>query len=56
MNILVIGCGVSGLTTGLCLLEAGHSVSIWAKDLHHLLPPTLLQHSGIPTKLILLIR
>jgi len=33
VNILVIGCGVSGLTTGLCLLEAGHTVSIWAKDL-----------------------
>lgn len=33
MNILVIGCGVSGLTTGLCLLEAGHTVSIWAKEL-----------------------
>lgn len=33
MDILVIGCGVSGLTTGLCLLEAGHSVSIWAKEL-----------------------
>lgn len=33
MDILVIGCGVSGLTTGLCLLEAGHSVTIWARDL-----------------------
>lgn len=33
MNILVIGCGVSGLTTGLCLLDAGHTVQIWAKDL-----------------------
>ncbi len=33
MNMLVIGCGVSGLTTGLCLLEAGHTVSIWAKEL-----------------------
>lgn len=29
----MIGCGVSGLTTGLCLLEAGHNVRIWAKDL-----------------------
>src|SRR6266849_2962280 len=33
MNILVIGCGVSGLTTGLSLLEAGHIVTIWAKEL-----------------------
>ena len=33
MNILVIGCGVSGLTTGLSLLDAGHSVTIWARDL-----------------------
>jgi len=33
MNILVIGCGVSGLTTGLSLLEAGHTVTIWAKEL-----------------------
>jgi D-amino-acid oxidase len=32
MNILVIGCGVSGLTSALCLLESGHSVSIWAKQ------------------------
>lgn len=33
MDILIIGCGVSGLTTGLCLLEAGHTVRIWAKEL-----------------------
>lgn len=33
MDILVIGCGVSGLTTGLCLLEAGHRVQIWAREL-----------------------
>lgn len=33
MDILVIGCGVSGLTSGLRLLEAGHSVTIWAKEL-----------------------
>ena len=32
MNILVIGCWVSGLTSALCLLEAGQSVSIWAKE------------------------
>lgn len=33
MDILVIGCGVNGLTTGLSLLEAGHSLQIWAKEL-----------------------
>jgi D-amino-acid oxidase len=33
LDILVIGCGVSGLTTGLRLQEAGHRVSIWAKTL-----------------------
>ncbi|MGH2479208.1 MAG: FAD-dependent oxidoreductase [Ktedonobacteraceae bacterium] len=33
MDILVIGCGVSGLTTGLCLLEAGYSTHIWAREL-----------------------
>ncbi len=33
MDILVIGCGVSGLTSGLRLLEAGYSVTIWAKEL-----------------------
>ena len=33
MNILIIGCGVSGLTTGLALLDAGYEVTIWARDL-----------------------
>ncbi len=33
LDVLVIGCGVSGLTTGLLLQEAGHRVSIWAKTL-----------------------
>ncbi len=32
MDILVIGAGVSGLTTGVRLLQAGHSVTIWAKS------------------------
>jgi D-amino-acid oxidase len=33
MDILVVGCGVSGLTTALLLREAGHDVSIWARAL-----------------------
>jgi D-amino-acid oxidase len=33
MEILIIGCGVSGLSTGVRLLEAGHGVRIWAKAL-----------------------
>src|SRR5258705_6283266 len=33
MEILVLGAGVSGLTTGLRLLEEGHSVRVWAKAL-----------------------
>jgi D-amino-acid oxidase len=33
MRIIVIGCGISGLTTGLCLIRDGHHVSIWAESL-----------------------
>lgn len=33
MEILVIGCGVSGLTSGIALQRAGHRVAIWAKAL-----------------------
>jgi D-amino-acid oxidase len=33
MEIVVIGGGVIGLTTGICLLEAGHAVRICARDL-----------------------
>ncbi|MBO0781941.1 MAG: FAD-binding oxidoreductase [Ktedonobacteraceae bacterium] len=33
MDILVIGCGVSGLSTALCLLREGHHVRIWAREL-----------------------
>ncbi|MGO8949363.1 MAG: FAD-dependent oxidoreductase [Ktedonobacterales bacterium] len=33
MDTLVIGAGVSGLTTGVELLRAGHAVTIWAKAL-----------------------
>jgi D-amino-acid oxidase len=32
-DVIVIGCGVSGLSTGIRLLEAGHRVSIWSRDL-----------------------
>ncbi len=30
---LVVGCGVSGLTSGIRLLEAGYGVRIWAREL-----------------------
>jgi D-amino-acid oxidase len=33
VEILVLGCGVSGLTTALTLLDAGHAPRIWARDL-----------------------
>jgi D-amino-acid oxidase len=33
MNVLIIGCGVSGLSCGIRLLEAGFSAQIWARDL-----------------------
>lgn len=33
MHALVLGAGVSGLSTGITLLRAGHEVTIWAKDL-----------------------
>src|SRR5437016_5736529 len=33
MRIIVLGCGVSGLSSGIRLQEAGHEVTIWSKDL-----------------------
>jgi D-amino-acid oxidase len=33
MDVLVLGCGVSGLTTALCLQRVGYHVRIWAKEL-----------------------
>jgi D-amino-acid oxidase len=33
MEVLIIGAGVSGLTTGLALLRGGHQVRIWAAAL-----------------------
>ena len=33
MDTLVIGCGVSGLSCGIRLLEAGFAAQIWARDL-----------------------
>ncbi len=32
-RILILGAGVSGLSTGILLLQEGHNVHIWAKDL-----------------------
>lgn len=32
-HILVLGAGVSGLSTGIVLLQKGYKVTIWAKDL-----------------------
>jgi len=30
--VVVVGAGVSGLTTAICLAEAGHDVRVWAAD------------------------
>jgi D-amino-acid oxidase len=35
MEVIVVGCGVSGLSCGVRLLEAGYAVRIWARDLPH---------------------
>lgn len=34
-NITVIGCGISGMTTGICLLEAGYKVTIITEKFPH---------------------
>lgn len=41
-NVLVIGAGVSGLTTALSLLRAGHAVTIWSKETAGEFPSTSL--------------
>jgi D-amino-acid oxidase len=33
MHVVLLGCGVSGLSCGVRLLEAGHTVEIWAREL-----------------------
>lgn len=33
MFVIVLGCGVSGLSCGVRLLEAGHSVEVWGREL-----------------------
>lgn len=33
MRVVILGCGVSGLSCGVRLLEAGHPVDIWAREL-----------------------
>ncbi|MFY0529167.1 FAD-dependent oxidoreductase [Archangium gephyra] len=33
MRVVILGCGVSGLSCGVRLLEAGHPVEIWAREL-----------------------
>ncbi|KFA93451.1 FAD-dependent oxidoreductase [Archangium violaceum] len=33
MRVVIFGCGVSGLSCGVRLLEAGHAVEIWAREL-----------------------
>ncbi|WP_257449112.1 FAD-dependent oxidoreductase [Archangium lipolyticum] len=33
MHLVILGCGVSGLSCGVRLLEAGHSVELWAREL-----------------------
>jgi D-amino-acid oxidase len=32
-QVIVVGCGVSGLTSAIRLLESGYAVAIWARDL-----------------------
>ena len=39
-NVLILGAGVSGLTTALTLLRSGHKVTIWSKEPDGYLPAT----------------
>jgi D-amino-acid oxidase len=32
MHVVILGCGVSGLSCGVRLLEAGHTVELWARE------------------------
>jgi D-amino-acid oxidase len=40
-SVVVVGAGVSGLTTGICLAEAGRLVRVWAAE-----PPQLTTSVG----------
>lgn len=41
-DVLVLGCGISGLSCGILLARLGHRVTIWAKEL----PPHTTSNAG----------
>ena len=45
-DVLVLGCGISGLSCGILLARLGHRVTIWAKEL----PPHTTSNAGAHTK------